>query len=112
MWPFSKSKPTKLEENSSSSLVSTRTNQGPGKGKKCPNCERMTFHNEAPVHICSQCGTVGYYKKPGPVGSGSGEKCFQCRHRTLHTLFKDSGKPTLKRCSKCASTIIIPVMML
>jgi hypothetical protein len=80
-----------------------------GRGARCPNCGRLTFHDEGPVSVCSDsnCAAVGWHANPGPPGSGRLNKCERCGKNGVRNMRTISGV-TLRHCYECVTTFVVP----
>ncbi len=77
------------------------------KGKRCPCCGQMTFHESGAVHECPSCGGIGWWGLPGSNGSGKGAWCHSCGSHTLHTIYINETLKVL-HCSSlaCRATVV------
>lgn len=75
------------------------------KGKTCPACGNLQFHDKVAYSWCSSCHSIGWWETPGRPGEGKGKKCHHCGTNTLHEILADKGI-TVNHCSKCKATMI------
>jgi uncharacterized Zn finger protein len=76
------------------------------KGQACPNCGNQTFHEDGPLHECSECGAIGWLGAPGPPGGGSGRTCGHCGSRRLRELFRWEDGGSLLHCYNCSASVL------
>ena len=76
------------------------------KGQACPNCGEQTFHEDGPIHVCSQCGAVGWLGAPGSPGGGRGRRCQHCGALRLRELVVWEDGTALSHCYDCSATVV------
>ena len=80
------------------------------RSKSCPHCGHFTLHEYCGYDECSRCGyiSLSLHRPIRAATQGKGEKCPNCFRHTFHRVKGLPHGETIRRCSTCSYSAILP----